>query len=77
MDKKVWWRPFGPNAIKRKFCKDRRKPSASTNRLNSRSAACRDGEAEITIKMHPWQGMFDDPVLHEALDRIMTTNGIA
>lgn len=77
MDKKVWWHPFELIAIKRKFCKDRRKPSVSTHRLNSRYAAYRDGEAKITSKLNPWRGMFDDPALHEALDRIMASNGIA
>jgi hypothetical protein len=74
MGKKVWWHPFEPNAIKRKLCKNHRKPSAATHSLNPLPTV---GKAEGTSKMHQWKRVFDDPDLHQALDRIMANNGIA
>lgn len=77
MGNKVWCHPFSSDAIRRKFWKIDRIHRASVNGVNAPSAAFRGRMEAGTTKLGPWNGLFDDPVLHEALDRIMACNRIA
>lgn len=77
MDKKFWCHSFAYDAIKRKLLKSYRKPRLSADGLNALPAVQRKSAAEDMSEMHPWMGLFDDPALHEALDRIMASNRIA
>jgi hypothetical protein len=76
MDKKVWFHLFVPHMIKCNFMKRFRKPRSSANGLNALSTTHRDNAVENTSKVHPWMDLFDDPALHQELDRLMMCNRI-
>ena len=77
MDQKIRRHPLAFNAIKLKLWKNCRQPRLSTDGPTPLPAGHRDDAADSVPQMHPWMGLFDDPALHEALDRIMAGNGIA
>ena len=76
MDKKVWCHPFASDAVKRKFWKRNHNPGLSVPRPNALSPASPDSSAKPDSRME-WVGLFGDPALHVALDRIIASNGIA
>jgi hypothetical protein len=77
MDMKVWRHPLASDALKRNFMKRNRKPALFVSRLNQQIATPGYSSDEGASRMHPWTGLFEDPALHQALDRIMAINHIA
>jgi hypothetical protein len=77
MDKKTWVHPFASFLIKRKLQRKYRNPPLSDNEAGTLPAMGRESAAKCESKANPWIGVFDDPVLHEALDRIMASNRIS
>lgn len=77
MDMKFWRHPLAPDALKRKFMKKFRKPILFGSRSNERLAPPGNRSDERASRMQPWTGLFDDPDLHRALDRIMASNRIS
>lgn len=77
MAKKIWCHPFAPAAIKRKVWKRYQNPGLSAYRLNAMSTPSPGNTAEAESRTDPWIGLFADPALHEALDRIIANNHIA
>jgi hypothetical protein len=76
MEKKIWRHPLTPAAIKRKVLQIYQNPGLSDCRSNAMAAASPDNTGEPKSRMDPWIGLFADPALHEALDRIMASNRI-
>jgi hypothetical protein len=77
MDKKTWVHPFASFLIKHHLKKKNRNPRLTDHEPGMLSAMGRVITAKGESKTNPWIGVFDDPVLHEALDRIMASNRIS
>ena len=77
MGKKTWRHPFTPAAIKRKVLQIYQNPGLSACGSNTMAPASPDNPVESESGTGPWIGLFADPDLHEALDRIMASNRIA
>jgi hypothetical protein len=77
MDKKSWPHSFASFSIKRKLRRESRNPRMSDYEPGRHPAVGRTKTVRDESKANPWMGLFDDPALHEALDRIMAANRIA
>jgi hypothetical protein len=77
MDKRIWVPPFASFLIKRKLQQKYRNPRLSDHEPRTPPTIVRESTNKGESNTNPWMGVFDDPALHEALDRIMASNRIA
>jgi hypothetical protein len=70
MDYKIWFNQALPHAINRTF-KIRFRRSASDQNKTDVRLDCAPPEMTARLWRYPHTGPFDDPALHQELDRLM------
>jgi hypothetical protein len=76
MDKSIWFHPFASYASKYNILKKLKKQEYAAPEMDTLAMGHPDKAANTLATVDPWIGLFEDPALHEALDRLMKCNRI-